>query len=98
MDYITIEQLMTENKLELISGQEGLNRHCVEEMISRPGLEFSGFFDYFDPKRVVLVGSKDATFFSKQDPIVRETNVRKIFELKPPCIVFSTKVVVPELF
>lgn len=25
-------------------------------------------------------------------------NVRKIFELKPPCIVFSVKVVVPELF
>ena len=43
MDYITIEQMMIDNKLELISGAQGLNRHCVEEMISRPGLEFSGF-------------------------------------------------------
>ena len=35
MDYITIEQMMIDNKLELISGAQGLNRHCVEEMISR---------------------------------------------------------------
>ncbi|MDE7263335.1 MAG: HPr(Ser) kinase/phosphatase [Anaeroplasmataceae bacterium] len=98
MDFITIEQLMMDNKLELISGSKGLSRHCVEEMIARPGLEFTGFFDYFDPKRVVLVGSKDATFLSKQDPKIIEENVRKIFEFQPPCIVFSVKVAVPEIF
>ncbi|MDE7162282.1 MAG: HPr(Ser) kinase/phosphatase [Anaeroplasmataceae bacterium] len=98
MSYITIEQLVNDNKLELISGKEGLSRRCVEEMIARPGLEFCGFFDYFDSKRVVLVGSKDASFLSKLDPEVIEKNVRKIFEFKPPCIVFSLKVVVPEIF
>lgn len=98
MSYITIEQLMNDNKMELISGKKGLSRRCYEEMITRPGLEFSGFFDYFDPKRVVLVGSKDATFLGTLRPDVIEKNVRRIFECKPPCIVFSLKVVVPEIF
>lgn len=98
MDFITIEQLVKDNKLELISGAAGLQRRCSEDMITRPGLEFTGFFDYFDPKRVILVGSKDATFLSKQDPQIREKNVRRIFEQKPPCIVFSLNVVVPDLF
>ncbi|MDE6945651.1 MAG: HPr(Ser) kinase/phosphatase [Anaeroplasmataceae bacterium] len=98
MDYITIEKIMEDNKLELISGAEGLNRHCVEDMIARPGLEFSGFFDYFDPKRMLLVSSKDASFLSQLDPEVAEKNVRRIFEEKPPCIVFSLKVQVPEMF
>ena len=98
MDYITIEQLVKDNKLELISGEAGLQRRCSEDMITRPGLEFTGFFDYFDPKRVILVGSKDATFLSKQDSEIREKNVRRIFESKPPCVVFSLNVVVPDLF
>lgn len=98
MEYITIQKIMDDNKLELISGKQGLNRRCVEDMIARPGLEFTGFFDYFDPKRVILVGSKEATFLSRQTPEIIEKNVRRIFEFQPPCIVFSLNVVVPEIF
>ncbi len=98
MEFITIQKIMDDNKLELISGAQGLNRHCVEDMISRPGLEFTGFFDYFDPKRVILVGSKEVTFLNRQSKEVIEENVRKIFEFKPPCIVFSLNVKIPEIF
>ncbi len=98
MEFITIQKIMDDNKLELISGAQGLNRHCVEDMISRPGLEFTGFFDYFDPKRVILVGSKEVTFLNRQSKEAIEENVRKIFEFKPPCIVFSLKVKIPEIF
>ncbi|MDE5868077.1 MAG: HPr(Ser) kinase/phosphatase [Anaeroplasmataceae bacterium] len=98
MDYITIQKIMEENNLELISGKEGLSRHCVEDMIARPGLEFTGFFDYFDPKRVILVGSKEATFLSRQETDVIEKNVRKIFESMPPCIIFSQNVIIPDIF
>lgn len=98
MDYITIEKIMKDNKLELVSGAAGLKRHCVEDMITRPGLEFTGFFDYFDAKRVILVGSKEVTFLSRQTKELIEQNVRKIFECHPPCIVFSLKVSIPEIF
>lgn len=98
VDYITIEKMMKDNKLTLISGEKGLKRHCTEDMITRPGLEFMGFFDYFDANRVVLVGSKEATFLNTQDPKLMESNIRKTFELNPPCFVFSINVDVPEVF
>lgn len=98
VDYITIEKMINDNKLELIAGRDGLKRHCTEDMIARPGLEFTGFFEYFDYKRVMLVGSKEATFLSRQDPQVNEKNIRKIFEYTPPCIVFSVNVDIPEVF
>lgn len=98
VDYITIEKMINDNKLELIAGKGGLKRHCTEDMIARPGLEFTGFFEYFDYKRVMLVGSKEATFLSRQDPQVNEKNIRKIFEYTPPCIVFSVNVDIPEVF
>ncbi len=98
MEYITIEKIMQDNKLELVSGQKGLKRHCVEDMISRPGVEFTGFFEYFDPKRVILIGSKEVSFLNTQTQDVIEKNVRKIFEFNPPCIVFSLNVTIPEIF
>lgn len=98
MKKITIEQIINDNRLELVSGKAGINRYCIEDQMTRPGLEFNGFFDYFDPKRVILVGSKEATFLSKQDPKINEINVRKVFESLPPCFVFSRNVTIPELF
>lgn len=98
MDFITIKKIIEDNRLMLVSGEKGINRHCMEDMITRPGLEFSGFFDYFDPNRVILVGSKEATFLNKCDPVLAKENIRKIFELNPPCIVFSINVEVPEMF
>ena len=98
MEYITVRKIVQENKLKLVAGKNGLMRHCTEDMIARPGLEFTGFFDYFDHNRVVLVGSKEAKFLNQQDPEKIEKYVRKIFELGPPCIVFSKNVTIPEIF
>lgn len=95
---ITVQKLMIDNKLELIAGEKGLSLELTEDMISRPGVEFAGFFDYFDYKRVILMGTKEAMFLKQQDPLISEKNVRKIFELAPPCIVFSVNALIPECF
>ena len=92
MFHISIKQIIEDNKLELVGGEKGLDRQCVQEMITRPGLEFLGYFDYFDSDRIMLVGSKEATFLSKQKPQVIEENLRRIFDSMPPCIVFSKNV------
>lgn len=97
-DFVCVNDLAKDNNLELLAGKEGLNAKIAEDMISRPGLEFAGFFDYFDNKRVVLVGSKDNSFFTRQTPEKQRENVEKIFKLKPPCLVFSKNVKVEPIF
>ena len=66
--FVTVQELMEAMKLELLAGEGGLLKKITSDMISRPGLEFAGFYDYFDNKRMLLVGSKDATFLHKQGP------------------------------
>ena len=87
--FITVEQLKIDNNLKLIAGKEGLNVKISSDEISRPGLEFAGFFDFFDSGRVILIGSKDFSFFETLDQDVQKKNVEKIFSLNPPCLVFS---------
>ena len=98
MSSITIKQVMLDNNLELVSGENGLDRLCYEEMISRPGLELSGVFDYFDPDRVVFLGSKESDFINKQESTKANGIIKKIFEYNPPCIIFSVNVEVPQIF
>lgn len=95
---ILISKFQADNNLELLAGKEGINKELIVDEISRPGLEFTGFFDYFDNKRIVLVGSKDAAFLGTLPVEVRRKNLDKLFSLNPPCIVFSKNVKIDELF
>ncbi|MBE6136986.1 MAG: HPr(Ser) kinase/phosphatase [Erysipelotrichaceae bacterium] len=97
-DFVSVRELAYASNLELLAGEAGLDAKIAEDMISRPGLEFTGFFDYFDSKRVVLVGSKDNSFFKTLSKEKQRENVEKIFMLHPPCLVFSKNVEVDKLF
>ena len=95
---ILLKKFQVDNNLELLAGKEGLDKVLIVDEISRPGLEFTGFFDFFDNKRIVLVGSKDAAFLGTLPVEVRRKNLDKLFSLNPPCIVFSKNVKLDELF
>ena len=98
IEFISIRLFQKDNNLELLAGEKGLDGKISEDEISRPGLEFAGFFDFFEHKRILLIGSKDASFLKTLPEEVKEKNVNKIFELMPPCIVFSKRVVIDDLF
>ena len=97
-DYVYVERLAKDNNLILLAGEAGLKGKIYNDMISRPGLEFAGFFDYFDSNRLVLVGSKDHSFLSLQTKETIEKNVEEIFKRKPPCLVFSKNVKIHPFF
>lgn len=95
---VTVKKLMDDNNLELLSGKKGLNAKLTDDEISRPGIEFTGFFDFFDGKRLVLIGTKDATFLDTLEKTTIRTNVEEIFKRKPPCLVFSGRVKINPIF
>jgi HPr kinase/phosphorylase len=85
-------------ELEVLNGQEGVERFIESDLLARPGVELAGFFDFYDPKRIVLFGSKEASFmklFSNEDMRLR---VETLFKKKPPCIVFSRNVYIDDMF
>ena len=97
-DKVIVEVMAKENNLILLAGGAGLNNQISEDMISRPGLEFAGFFDYFDNKRLLLIGSKDASFLNLLDETTIRKNVEEIFKKNPPCLVFSKNVIINPIF
>ena len=98
MKGIKVAHLIKDNNLEILAGKDGVNKLITEMMISRPGIELAGFMEFFDPKRVILIGSKEFSFFNLFDKMIQEVRLREIFQLEPPAVIFSTNVEVSELF
>lgn len=98
MKVIKVIQLAKENDLEMVAGETGLDKPVTEVMISRPGIELAGFMEFFDPERVILIGSKEASFLNLLDASLQEKRLTEIFKLNPPALIFSTNVEIKDIF
>lgn len=95
---LSLREIYEAMEFTLLAGEAGLEKEISEEMLSSPGLEFAGFFDYFEPQRIILVGSREATFLMRQPYEIAYERIKYICELNPPAFVFSTNVIVPDFF
>ncbi|MBE6663804.1 MAG: HPr(Ser) kinase/phosphatase [Ruminococcaceae bacterium] len=57
--------------------------------IHRPGLPLTGFFDYFDPLRLQIIGLVESIYLQKLDPQTRYERIRAFMEKRPVCIVLA---------
>jgi HPr kinase/phosphorylase len=85
-------------QLELISGEEGINRPITTSDISRPGIEVAGYFEFYPAERVQLLGKTELSFFQElpeKEKILRME--RLCTDITPAIIVTRGLEVPPEL-
>lgn len=85
---VTIENLIEDLKLEIIS-QGNTEREIKLSDMNRPGLQFSGFYNYFANERVQIIGMAEWSFLDAMQPELRKKRLRKFFQFETPCIVIS---------
>jgi HPr kinase/phosphorylase len=93
---VRTKDILDKFKLELISGEEGINRPITMTDISRPGLELAGFFDYYPAERVQLLGKTELTFIQKLDPDIRAERLERLCTDITPAIVVTRDMPVPD--
>jgi HPr kinase/phosphorylase len=102
MTYITVEQLFHDLKdklkLKLLTEGVGLTRRIRSAEILRPGLAFSGYYDYFTFDRVQILGRTEVSFLSKMNKPKRNRFLNKFFTYKMPCIIISKNLSIEDEF
>ena len=57
--------------------------------VSRPGLEFTGFFEYYDNTRVLIIGNTEHAFLARFSPEERCHALSELLSRRPPAIIIS---------
>ncbi|HIZ56913.1 MAG TPA: HPr(Ser) kinase/phosphatase [Firmicutes bacterium] len=57
--------------------------------VNRPGLHISGFYEYFEPTRVQILGKMEFAYLADLTPTVRQERLDKLFDQQVPAVVVT---------
>jgi HPr kinase/phosphorylase len=93
---VRTKDIIEKFNLELISGEEGINRPITTSDISRPGLEMAGFFDYYPAERIQLLGKTELIFAEKLSDADRQNRMESLCTDITPGIIITREMEVPK--
>ncbi|MDN2452751.1 HPr(Ser) kinase/phosphatase [Lactobacillus sp. UCMA15818] len=97
-DMVSVENLVRATGMKVFSGGKYLSTKMVTTSdISRPGLELTGYFDYYPAERIQLFGMTEVSFARKMDKQKRREIMEQLcVEDVTPCFIISRYLPVPE--
>ena len=94
---VTVKMLVDRLKLKVVYGNEELLAKAITTAdISRPGLEMAGYFDYYSPERLQLVGMKEWTYLKTMTANNRYSVFANIFRKETPAVIVARGLEIPE--
>lgn len=90
---VTIKECKEELELEVVSGEEYLERIVTRPMLSRPGVEIhSNNFQFYERDRIQILGSKEIFLFELLSKEERQERAENLFRFNPPAFIFTKNV------
>ncbi|AUZ40595.1 HPr kinase/phosphorylase [Bacillus subtilis] len=96
MAKVRTKDVMEQFNLELISGEEGVNRPITMSDLSRPGIEIAGYFTYYPRERVQLLGKTELSFFEQLPEEDKKQRMDSLCTDVTPAIILSRDMPIPQ--
>lgn len=90
MKTITVQKLVDTFKMEVLAGEERMDREIDRPRAHRPGLEFVGYFDFFPMNRVQVLGRKEINYLLTLSVEERKLHIGNIVKYHPPCFIVTS--------
>ncbi|MGY3777240.1 HPr(Ser) kinase/phosphatase [Isobaculum melis] len=95
-NHVTVKDLIDAVHLKVLSGEEGINRTIITSDVSRPGLELTGYFNYYPRERVQLFGRTEISFTERMTSDERLLVMRRMCQPDTPAFIISRDMVPPK--
>lgn len=93
---VKLAKIIQEFNLETIFLPENINDVLITRSeVNRPGLQLAGFFEYFTPERVQLIGRVESIYLSQLSDKERYEKLYNLFEKKPVCMIIARSIEPP---
>ena len=85
---VTVERLIKDFDMEVLS--EGPKNVVISvNDINRPGLQLSGFYNYFAPERIQVIGKAEWSFLENMGIELRKKRIDKYFSFNLNCLIIT---------
>ena len=85
---VTVEKLIKDFDLEILSeGKKGIEIFVND--INRPGLQLTGFYNYFAPERIQVIGKAEWSFLQNMAVELRKKRIDKYFSFNLKCLIIT---------
>lgn len=89
---VSLQNIIKEFSLDVLACNEiAATTEVSVSDISRPGLQLAGYYDYFDPKRIQVLGMNEITYLKELDPAEKINRLKEFFSKKPVAVVVARK-------
>lgn len=85
---VTVEKLITDFELEVLVEGEKDVKISVND-INRPGLQLAGFYNYFAPERIQVIGKAEWSFLDDMGIELMRKRINKYFSFDSKCIIIT---------
>lgn len=90
---VKLGKLIQEFRLEVLRGGAGYEDVSIRtEDVNRPGLQLTGFFDYFDAKRLQVIGRVETTYLEGLTSEERRESFELLLSQDIPALIISREI------
>ena len=87
---VPLKNIIDEFSLEAVHLPVDAAKLFIDETeVNRPGLQLSGFYEYFNPERIQIVGKAEFAFLATLDESTRKERLEMLFAQHVPAIIIS---------
>ncbi len=85
-----LQKMVDEFKLEVLYMPEGGGDRLISNNdTNRPGLQFAGFYEYFDNKRIQVMGKMEYAYLSGMESDVRRKRIEDLLSYNFPALIIT---------
>ena len=86
---ILVDTFCRDIGIEKCYADEGAKMRLSTLSVNRPGLLLAGFTDYFEGKRIQVLGNAEVYFLENLGETTRRSAYERLFSNKVPCVIFA---------
>lgn len=96
---VSLAKIISEFSLETLNMPDNPEKIQISTTeVNRPGLHMAGYFEFFDEKRIQIIGKSEESFLLRFTPEKAEKRLREFFSHKPAAVVICRNMQVDEVY
>ncbi len=87
---VSLQKVIDEFQLEVIYIHKDADSIMIDENdVNRPGLQLMGFYEYFNPERIQIIGKMEFAYLSTIDEKTRRERLELLFAQRLPALIIT---------